>query len=128
MSLTQALAALGAAARLGEHGGRFADGWVYGAPCDFAREQARLLEVPRDDFKELVRTAGQALDPLREAQMELRATPLRHLSVRDVAHQDVVERELLVVFDRRDLEVRDEVTPLQLGETGERILGRWCIP
>src|SRR5436305_12010755 len=99
MSLTQALAALGAARRFGEHGGRFPYGWVYWAPCDLAGEHARLLEVPRDDFKKLVRTAGQALDPLRETEMELRATPFGHLSVGDVAHEDVLEGVLLVVLD-----------------------------
>ena len=74
--------------------------------------------MPRDDLHELVCLARQVFHPLREAEMELRALPLRHLAVGDVAHQDVVERVLLVVLDGGDLQVGDEVAPLELRGPG----------
>ena len=54
--------------------------------------------------------------------MELSAATLRHLPVRHVPHEDVLERVLLVVGDRRCLEVRDEVTALELRQARSRIL------
>ena len=80
--------------------------------------------MPRNDFHELVGAPRKALHPLREAEVQLCTPPLRHLAVGDVPHQDVFERILLVVPDRRHLQVCDEVTPLQLRETGERVLER----
>ena len=98
VGLAEALAALGAAACLGEHRCGFPDwrfDWTAG---DLAGEQARLFEVPGDDLYEFVCLGRQVAYPIREAEMKLCAASLRYLSVGDVAHQDVVERVLLVVL------------------------------
>ena len=59
MRLAQALAPLGAAARFLEHGCGLAHRRFDRASRDLAREQAGLLEVPRDDLHELVALLGR---------------------------------------------------------------------
>ncbi len=51
--------------------------------------------------------------------MELGASAFRDLSVRDVPHQDVLERVLVLACDRGDVAVQDEVPTL------ERLEARW---
>src|SRR5438105_4204492 len=58
---------------------------------DLAGQATSLLEVPGDDLDELVEASRQDLDPVGEANVELRAPALRYLSVRDISHQDVLE-------------------------------------
>src|SRR5437899_6984339 len=52
-----------------------------------------LFRSPRNDLNELVGAAREGLHPLGEAEVELRASSLRQLAVRDVAHEDVRSEE-----------------------------------
>ena len=123
MRLSEALASLRPLRHVRKCLRRLPNGRLNGAPGDFTGEEAGLLQVPCDDLDEFVGAARQGLHPLREAEVEPRATALRHLTVGDVAHEDVLERVLLVVCDRRGLQVRDEVADLELRETGSWVLG-----
>ena len=66
---------------------------------------------------------GQDRHPVGEADVELCTSALRDLSVRDVPHQDVLERVLVLARDRRDLAVQDEVATLERrrGPRGDRV-------
>ena len=73
---------------------------------DLAGQATSLLEVPGNDLDELVDGAPREdLHPVGEADVELRASTFRDLSVCDVAHQDVLERVLVLACDGRDVDV-----------------------
>ena len=59
--------------------------------------------------------------------MELRAAALRHLSVGDVAHQDVLERVLVVAATVETSWCSDEVAPLELCEPGRGIVAAVAV-
>ena len=123
MRLLQTLSGFCAASSVRQCAGGLHERRLDRAPGDPTREPARLLQVPRDDLHEIIRAPGQDRHPIGEAHVQLRATALRDLPVRDVAHEDVLERVLLLVRDRRDGAVQDEIAPLERVEPCE-IRGR----
>src|SRR5262245_61578233 len=63
----------------------------------------------REQVSQVVATLGQALDPLRGLPVLLRALRPRDLPVRDVAHEHMAERELILASDRRPPLAPDEL-------------------
>ena len=98
MRLSQTLAALGAFAAFASAAAAWRTALRSGCGR-LAREPARLLEVPGDDLDELVRATREGRHPVREANVKLDPPAFRNLSVRDVAHEDVLERVFIVARD-----------------------------
>ena len=113
LCLMEAFPPFGAAGGIRERPGRLQQRRLDRAPSYLAGEAARLLEVPGDDLDELVGASRQDRHPVGEADVELCASAFRDLSVRDVPHQDVLERVLVLARDRRDVAVKDEVPTLE---------------
>ena len=113
LCLMEAFPPFGAAGGIRERSGRLQQRRLDRAAGHLAGEAARLLEVPRDDLDELVGASRQDRHPVGEADVELRPSALRDLSIRDVPHQDVLERVLVLAGDGRDLAVEDEVPALE---------------
>ena len=128
VGLAKALAALCSARGLRERIGGLPDRRLDRAAGDLPRQPACLLEMPGDDLDELLALAANDRHPVREAKVKLRSAALRHLAVGDVAHQDVLERVLVLARDGGDGLVRDEVTPFELSEAGARIVRLCAVP
>ena len=99
LCLVEAFPPLGAPRRVRKRSGRLQEWRLDRAAGHLAGEAARLLEMPGDDLDELVGASGQDRHPVGEADMELGASAFRNLPVRDVAHQDVLERVLVLARD-----------------------------
>ena len=102
MRLAEALAALGAAGRARRAWSRLL-GSAARSGCGQPRARGRhaCSRCQATISTNSSRAARQARHPIGEPQVELRAAALRHLPVGDVAHEDVLERVLLLVRDAR---------------------------
>ena len=127
LCLVEAFSPLGATGGVRERFGGLQQRRLDRAARDLAGQAARLLEVPGDDLDELVGASRQDRHPVGEADVELRASAFRDLSVRDVPHQDVLERVLVLAFDRRDVAVLDEVPPFERLQLRMRIRRRTAV-
>src|SRR5262245_52004565 len=78
--------------------------------------------MPRNDLDELLGLAGHDRRPGGETKVELCPPALRHLAVRHVAHQDVLEGVLVLAGNRGDGPLCDEVTACELTEARARIV------
>jgi hypothetical protein len=86
---------------------------------DLAADGARVLErahvVVREQLGRVL-CAHLRLDPGGDAPMTLAARRARDLRVRDVTHQDVPERVLLLALHRRPPVATDELLPLECAQ------------
>src|SRR5207247_9405141 len=71
------------------------------AGTQFQTEPVRLLEVKADDLVVPGEGGAPRLEPVRESYMQPRAKLLRYRGVRDVADEDVVEPEGVVLWKER---------------------------